>query len=676
MADSHLFGDYFAEPETSKTEKPESHLFGSHFVEESPKGSPSQRISESFSAVAEQPTNTLPRAPISGFTKEQSDELNARPETRGGENPRRYSDPQKLPRDLAASSSELPSDIGGSIASDFSGSKKMFESGIGDLAKGDILPTLMTSPKDWKAGGVLKTILGPVGMVGSPISGTLKETVDNPLTKITGNPSFGERASILTPVGGIPAAVGKAAKVATGSKAVNALVDLVGAENVPSVIERLKSNPNLRLADASPEVRNTVRGFIDPAQPNAMRAVSESAERSRAGNAKGARDAYEATLGPRPEALTVLDNIKKKAQDVGTSLINPAIKGSKPVDLAPVISEIDSVLKPGARGVVSPDIRMELSPLQKELVDLRQKLTDGKSTFFDAQKIHEVQSELRRRAEDLSSSAVGSERALGRQLYDVREKIVGAVDRASGGQYRPALSAYKDANDVERAFEKGLGVATNRPGIKGIVEDSPAALERWKGAASAEELKAHELGVLENYHRKIDSMKNAARAGSEIPDIEFNRKKMEITFGKEKSDDLLKKMKDIKDIAETNSKWLHGSDTAKTQAAQRAFAIPEVGRLQHHLPYWPVLGGVLGHESGIPFLGTALGAAATSVGGAKVAAQKLQQISALSRNAEMARLSGATGLDRADLIMELASHPKVISYLKKGGGGGIPSATP
>lgn len=658
MADSHLFGDYFVEPETPKEIK-DSHLFGSYFPQEEP--------------PAEAPKNAAPAPPVSGQTKEESDKINAAlmRAPKMGSNPRRYADPRKLVTDLDEAAAELPADIGDAIKTHFMGAKGMLESGLGDVMQGNILPnTSSTNPQNWTAGGALKTAGGIIGMPGSLLSGPTQELVQNPLTKITGNPQFGERAALLAPIGG-GGVGGQMAKAATSNKAVDALVGLVGADKVPAAIERLKSNPTLRLADVSPEARVAAQGFgSDPGQPGAMRAVRESAAKSIAENPAATRQAYESTLGVRPQALDVLDSIKQKAQKVGEEQINPAIKGAKPVDLTSVISDIDSKLKPSVRGVVSQDIKMELSPLQKELVDIKGKLTDDKgSVFFDPQKIHDIQAELRRRAEDLSSSAVGSERSLGRQLYDVRDKIVGAIDEASGGKYRPALTAYKDAKDVGNAFERGLEIRRNRTGIKGIEEDSPEALRRWMKDASPEEIKAHQLGVIEAYGHKIDSIKHSARAGTDIPDIEFNLQKMEATFGKEKADALLQHMQDIKDKATTNAGFIHGSKTAETQAAQKAFAVPEVGSLHSHISAGPIIGGLIGHAAG----GSA-GAAAgmTAIGGGRLALQKLQQVSALSRNAEMARLTGATGAERADLIMQLANHPKVVSQLNKISGGRIP----
>jgi hypothetical protein len=673
MADSHLFGDYFPdETDQKKDDAPtsgltrvyirpgESHLFGSYF----PEDVPNERVQAGFSAVSP------PQPPISGFTKEQSDELNRRQATPAGENPRRFSDIRNLPRDLAREDIDRTNAIPDAIVQHYMGAKTMFESGLSDLMQGKILPnTTSTDPTKWEGGGALKTAGGIIGMPGSLLSGPTQELVQNPLTNITGNPDFGEKAALLTPFKGA-GAIGDATKAVANNNAVDQIVKLIGPKNVPAAIDLMKSNPELRAADTSETLRGTTAGLAaDPSNPTAMQHLIQSAQDSTASRPAAVRQAYTDTLGVRPEALKVLDTIKQNAQKVGDEQINPAIKGAGPVDLTPVIAGIDSKLKPGVRGVVDPDIKMELSPLQKELVDIRGKLTDENgSQFFDAQKIHEVQAELRRRAEDLSSSATGSDRSLGRELYKVRDSIVGAVDDASGGKYRPALTNYKGAMDIEDAFDRGLSVRRNREGIKGITEDSPEALDRWMKTASPEELAAHKLGVLEAYGHKMDSMKNAALAGRDIPATDFNFAKMKSVFGEDKATDLQRQMEDVRRKAETDALWTKNSKTGLVQAGQNALKVRSMSDLKP-IGASSIIGGLAGHA-----LGGSSGAATAmaAVGAGHAALHKLMQVSELSRNSEIARLSGALGPERADLIGRLAAHPAVISQLNKISNGKIP----
>lgn len=658
MPDSHLFGGYFPDQtENDDKGRSDSHLFGKYF-------------DDTFKAVEDAKPSAAPHPPISGFTKEQSDQLNARPSTPSGENPRRFSDIRNLPRDIEREDIDRTSAIPDAIAQHYTGAKTMLESGLGDLMQGKILPnTASSDPRKWEGGGALKTAGGLIGMPGSLLSGPTQELVQNPLTNITGNPDFGEKAALLTPFKGV-GSVMNATRAVAGNSAVDQIVKLIGPKNVPAAIDLMKSNPELRAADTSDTLRGTTAGLAaDPGNPTAMQHLMESAANSSAARPAAVRQAYTDTLGVRPEALKVLDSIKQNAQKVGNEQINPAIKGAKPVDLTPVISDIDSKLKPGARGVVDPDIKMELSPLQKELVDIRNKLTDENgSRFFDAQKIHDVQAELRRRAEDLSSSATGSDKSLGRELYKVRDSIVGAIDEASGGKYRPALTNYKGAMDIEDAFDKGLSVRRNREGIKGITEDSPEALDRWMKTASPEELQAHRLGVLESYGHKMDSMKNAALAGRDIPATDFNFAKMKSVFGEEKASDLQRQMEDVRRKAETDALWTRNSKTGLVQAGQNALKVRSMSDLTP-IGASSLFGAFAGHALG-GSSGAATGIAA--IGAGHTALHKLMQASELSRNSEIARLSGALGPERADLIGRLAAHPEVVSQLKKISAGNIP----
>ena len=115
-------------------------------------------------------------------------------------------------------------------------------------------------------------------------------------------------------------------------------------------------------------------------------------------------------------------------------------------------------------------------------------------------------------------------------------------------------------------------------------------------------------------------------------------------------------MEDARDIATTNAKLIANSKAAETQAGQRALAVPKVGggnSLQYAAPF---AAEMLGEGYGLPgagFVGT------MALKGAHVGIQKLSQMNALSRNAEVARASLATGQPRAILINRLMAHPKV-----------------
>src|SRR5882757_1223026 len=77
---------------------------------------------------------STPKPPISGATAEQSAEINAQPSVQGGENPRRYSSPSKLPSDLAEAGLELPGDVGRAIQKDARTGVETFKSGAEDVA--------------------------------------------------------------------------------------------------------------------------------------------------------------------------------------------------------------------------------------------------------------------------------------------------------------------------------------------------------------------------------------------------------------------------------------------------------------------------------------------------------------------------------------------------------------
>lgn len=87
--------------------------------------------------------------------------------------------------------------IPSAIASDFNNSDALVGQGLSQMAKGDVLPSFPSSnPASWGAGGALKSALGAAGMVSSPLTGVIHQTVQDPVTDLTGSPQAGEVAGM------------------------------------------------------------------------------------------------------------------------------------------------------------------------------------------------------------------------------------------------------------------------------------------------------------------------------------------------------------------------------------------------------------------------------------------------------------------------------------------------
>ena len=505
------------------------------------------------------------------------------------------------------------------------------------------------------ASGIGHMALGGAGMVGAGI----QTAVTDPLAAITGNPDFADKASLAVPfnVGGKAANVAaKTTNVVSRAlnptaRAADLAVHMAGPENVAEMLDRAKNNSRLRLIDTNDNLRVGAQGLVDPSNPSAMNAVVNSTKASAAAAKASVKGLFDTSLGPAPKVLDELDRLSGEMEKVGKTKIQPALNAAKPVDVSPVVEAIDAQLKPGVQSVASPGTQITQTPLQQRLQELRRDLTDNQSLLTDPDRLHEIQSDLRREADDMMKSTVGSEKRLGRQLKDFRNLLVGQIDKSADG-YKKGLEGYKDAADVQRAFEDGRNILVNSADVKTY----PEYLERWLKDASPEEIAAKRLGARDAIERKMVQFKFAARRGTDVPEIDFDRQKMELLFGKGKTTDLFKKLQDERDIALSNNRIMGNSKTAETQAAQKMLAPREVSAPSGHLPSWAtgagVVGGALTHS---PEIGAAVGGGVLGLSALRSGAQYLGKRSDMARNSAFAKLVTATGADRDQAIRELTA---------------------
>jgi hypothetical protein len=517
------------------------------------------------------------------------------------------------------------------------------------------------------ATGLGQTVLGGLGYLASPITGAA-HSLGGLVTNLTGSPGTGERVEFMAGLG-IPGAKGTQAGGALaktalpGNKAINTLVDAVGPENAAEAARRLQANPRLTWADVSDPVRVRTQGLIDPAQPKAMNTITEAVKQRAAENPAAVNYAYTQAMGPAPDVMKMVEGLKERSRKAGSEQIAPAIANAKPVDTSPVIKSIDEIVKPGITAMLDPGTRLPLSPLQQELLRLRQQLVAPTGeTLTDAARLHDLQS----RVGDYAFQLMGGspkDRQLGHGLRDINEKLIDRIDEAAGGAYRPARAKFKDAKDIHESFDEGFDVLKNRSGVNGL-QDRPEALADWMKSATPEQIVAKRLGVRSDIDQKIKGVKNQVLAGTNITKIEYNRDKLETLFGKQEAGRLVSVMEDAADIAKTNAKLTEGSKTAETLAGRKAMEVRPVGGGNPLSYVTPVAAELLGQGAGLPGVGF------FGVGALKAAHlgwQKVGQMSDLARNAAFARAALATGPERQATINRVLSHPKVVRQLQKSG---------
>lgn len=476
-------------------------------------------------------------------------------------------------------------------------------------------------------------------------------------------------------VGGAALAEKGLTKVAPSSQAVNKLVEAIRPENVPEVVASMRANPRMSAADLSDPVRIDTQGLMAKGTPDVQDLISR-ATRDRIGSRPEAvNTAYTQAMGAAPDVPKMVEGLKQRATDIGQGIIQPVVKAAKPVDVTPVISAIDKEIgaDPVGRATLKAlkageDPAFPLSDYQRRLFELRQDLRgtwkDRDQMFLDAggeQGAHWIQAKLRAEAQNLLSSATGTDRNLGGKLMDMRSKIVDQIDKASGGEYKPALSKFRDSMQVGEAFEAGFDTLKNRSGLNGALEDSPQAFKNWMANASPEEVVARRLGTRADIDRKINGVKNGALAGETVTKIPYNQEKLQALFGDKEAGRLIQVMQDSQREATTNAAILHGSKTAETTASGDRIKVRDVGGGNPLQYITPVAAEMLGSQYGVPGIGLLMGATKA----AHLGAQKVGQILDKKTNLEYARNALATGPAREETIDRLLSHPKVVREFKK-----------
>lgn len=513
-----------------------------------------------------------------------------------------------------------------------------------------------------RPGRLLEGVGGALGVLSSPVTGATNALVTQPITELTGNPDIGDRAGVVANAL-LPIKTGGriAHEVSADTRGVNALVKAIGPENVPEVVAGMRANPRMTPADLSDPVRLTTQGLMAGGTPEVQDFIAKTVRDRGATRLEAANTAFTQAMGPAPDVPAMVEGLKDRARKAGREAIAPALSGAKAVDVSPVIAAIDKEVQPGIQGLKSG---LPLSPRQEELWRLRNQLVDAETgeQMFDAAKLHEIQSRNGDLAYQLQKSPDGKTRHIGNGLRDVNEKLVDAIDTASGGSYRPARAKFKDAKEISEAFESGFDTLKNRAGLDGALADSPAAFKKWMDDASPEEVVARRLGTRADIDRRINGVKNGALAGETVTAIPYNREKLTMLFGEPEAKRLIRVMGDSTREAQTSAAITAGSKTAETTAAKERIQTRKVGGGNPLSIVAPIAAEMLGQSAGIPFLGLAASVAGKGV---QTGAQKLLQMSDISRNRQFARNALAAGAGRESTIDAMLSHPKVISELKK-----------
>jgi hypothetical protein len=581
--------------------------------------------------------DTTPSVPRSGFSKEDSDALNAQPGVKGTPN----------------NTTSFPS-VGNAIYDKAAESGNEVLSGVKDIFGNQ------------PASGLGKVGMGALGVLSSPLSGLTKVVGD-----VTGNRNFADKAELVAG-GAIPIVPGvkMASSISPSNRALREVIAGITSDGanpleLARVVKEMKANPRLGPIDLSDAVLSMNQKLFVKEGNTAKNYLAQTSRDRMAGANNAVESAYNDAAGVAINPVTKLQELKDAAKKVGEDQINPSIKNASSVNITPVIEHIDSRLKPGVQGTLNLEDGLPSLPINDSLRQVRAILTDNKSQRVDPSQLHSAQSILRQTAEGLLNSATGSDREMGHALMGVRNKIVTAIDEASGGKYKPALSNFRDEKQIGDAFHHGYdNIFTTSKKL----ENSPEFTREWVNQLSERELEAAREGARLRLNTEIKSVRSAAsnpaNKATSIPEVEFNRQKLEIILGKEKTDQLLTTLKDEKAIANTHNKLEGGSQTGARLAADSATDLPVKNDKSSLSKYAiPAIAGAA--ELGSQYLGGSVGLGGVLGLGASVAGwginkagsaakHSIEMSLAKERNAQIAKYSlPVAGPARDALIKQL-----------------------
>jgi hypothetical protein len=558
--------------------------------------------------------DTTPSVPRSGFSKEDSDALNAQPGVKGTPN----------------NTTSFPS-VGNAIYDKAAESGNEVLSGVKDIFGNQ------------PASGLGKVGMGALGVLSSPLSGLTKVVGD-----VTGNRNFADKAELVAG-GAIPIVPGvkMASSISPSNRALREVIAGITSDGanpleLARVVKEMKANPRLGPIDLSDAVLSMNQKLFVKEGNTAKNYLAQTSRDRMAGANNAVESAYNDAAGVAINPVTKLQELKDAAKKVGEDQINPSIKNASSVNITPVIEHIDSRLKPGVQGTLNLEDGLPSLPINDRLRQVRAILTDNKSQRVDPSQLHSAQSILRQTAEGLLNSATGSDREMGHALMGVRNKIVTAIDEASGGKYKPALSNFRDEKQIGDAFHHGYdNIFTTSKKL----ENSPEFTREWVNQLSERELEAAREGARLRLNTEIKSVRSAAsnpaNKATSIPEVEFNRQ-----------------------IANTHNKLEGGSQTGARLAADSATDLPVKNDKSSLSKYAiPAIAGAA--ELGSQYLGGSVGLGGVLGLGASVAGwginkagsaakHSIEMSLAKERNAQIAKYSlPVAGPARDALIKQL-----------------------
>lgn len=574
--------------------------------------------------------------PISGFNKETSDELNRRPEVKGGENPRE-------------GIVSVPAKAAEAALEDIKSGAAQGREGLGDIFSGK------------PATGIGKIGTGALSIVSAP-----SDAFKSAATDLTGSKNIGDRASLIA--GGLP--VAKAGSAASAllprNKAISTLVDKITSNGrdyqaLVDTVDAMKKDSRIGPADTSPAVQNMTQKLFTTEGDAAKNYLFNTSKDRVANLGSDVTHAYDTIGGVPVDVVRKVQDLATAAKKAGSDLINPAIKGAGPVNIKSVVDHIDNIVKPGVMQGITGESTLPFPKVKQALANVKSMISNKSEWLTSPQDLHNFQSALRTEAEARLSSGDGAERQLGHALMHVRNKLVNAINAASPkingqGSYKPALSAYRDEKNIAEAFKHAHDDVFSKS-LK--MDNAPEVTKQWFDNLSQHEKEAAREGARLAVKSKMGVADNNSLAGTNFAKSEYNQEKLKILFGKEETEKLLRDLENTRSIKNTDQKIIEGSQTEMRRAGDEAIALSKdkpkaEGFGKYIYPGMAAAGEYYTGGSGLAALGT--GALALGVKAGSAAKSKITDLLEKERNLHLAKMSlPVAGPKRDELIKELES---------------------
>lgn len=464
------------------------------------------------------------------------------------------------------------------------------------------IDTMAAFPKTTMAGGVLGGALGTAPLVAlapaamgagggglavnaltGGATGAALGAADNVARNGFSLPNA-EAGAITGGLGGV-AGAGLASALGAGVRGASNLFNRTspGAANVANILRdagiapmqaeaELARNPRLVLADVSPSLTGDA-GALAARGGTTPREILKSAMNARA---KGADDQIQqlavSTLGPRPDLTLAKEAILEGAQDAAEPFYTAARANPQPMDVTPVLSDIESQLKIAPQGSGEAAV---LNKVKGYLTDDRVTtpgLPGGKPTTLTVPK-------------DDPDSILKARQSLDGDIKSLKEK--GSIDGTTAGKnaYNAAVDLRKKIDGVlktdgnikagDEAFASRIVAKDDLNNGSEIFKPSTALgdFKRNVTAASADpaRLQAMQQGALAAFHDKLAGVSgDYAAARNLLAKGTDNRVKMDALFPK--AGKFFDNLQDEINMRATENDVARGTQTAERIAAGEKYA--------------------------------------------------------------------------------------------------------